>query len=616
MIKEDTLIINGHSSNYQYYNNMGYFVEIRKPFEVRTKDLMRGSAVKITTVCSICYKESQNVFKDYFNYTNGLTEDYFCNKCKILKSEKTCIEKYGVKNPMQTIEVKDTLKKSILKKYGVEHYSQTDMFKDKFKNTCNLKYGSDNPFSNNIIKSKIKKTINNNYGVDYPLQNLEIKSKSKETCLEKYGKEFYSQTEECKSIIQCKSIINYGLSNPMKSELIKDKVRNTNIYKYGVNHISKTENFKKNIKDKRERNTYKKYMKLLSENYDVLSYSNENFELYHDKCGLTSSIYKGLVIARNRLNITICTKCNPIGVQHSSLELELRDFLDVNNIEYIKSDRSVLGGSELDIYIPSFNIAIEMNGVYWHSELYKDSKYHINKTIKCREKNIELLHVWEDDWKNKNGIIKSIILNRLGSITNRLYARKCNIMSVNSSDARQFLNENHIQGFSSSSIKIGLYYETKLVSLMTFGYRFTNGKKEYELIRFCNKINYSIIGSASRLFKHFIKSYDFLEVISYSDVSMFNGNLYKQLGFTKISISKPNYFWIINGIRKHRFNFSKRKLINKGFDPNKTELEIMHECGYYRVFSCGQEKWIYDNEHQIKLISINSANDGNGLHSI
>lgn len=593
MIKEKTIIINGHSSNYLYYRSIGYSVDVRKPFEIQTKDLMKGSVVKVTTVCSICSKESKNVFKDYYNYTNGLVDDYFCNSCKVLKSEKTCIEKYGVKNPMQTIDVKETLKESIKKKYGVDHYSKTDEYKTKFKNTCNLRYGSDNPFSNDFIKDKIKITINDNYGVDYPLQNDKIKDKSKITNLYKYGKEHYSQTDQCKLRIVNKSLENYNFPNPMQSEIIKDKVRKTNIDKYGVDHISKTDEFKVNIKKKRERNTYKKYVKLLSENYNVLSYSNENFEIVHDKCGVTSSIYKGLIIARNRLDIIICTNCNPIGVQYSSLELELRDFLDENNINYIKGDRSLLSGSELDIYIPELNLAIEMNGVYWHSELYKDSKYHINKTLKCRELNIDLIHIWEDDWKNKKTIMKSIILNKLGSISNRIYARKCQIKEVRSSDARKFLDNNHIQGFSSSSIKVGLYYEDELISLMTFGYRFTNSKKEYELIRFCNKINYSIIGSASKLFKYFIKKYDIKEVMSYSDISMFDGKLYSMLGFIKVSLSKPNYFWVVDGIRKHRFNFNKKKLIAKGFDPNKTELEIMHERGYYRVFSCGQEKWVY-----------------------
>ncbi len=356
MIKEDYVIINGHSSNYLYYRDIGYEVEIRKPFKVKPIHLMKGSVAKITTICSICLKESNNVFKDYFNYTNGLVDDYFCNKCKIIKSEKTCIEKYGVSNPMQTDEVKEILRNSIQNKYGVNHYSQTDEYKIKFKKTCNEKYGADNPFI-----------------------NIDIKEKSK----------------------------------------------STNIKKYGVEYPSKTDYFKKNNKDIKERNTYKKYISLLKKEYNVLSYTSEKFEIYHYECGLTSSIYKGLVISRNKSNTCICTECNPIGVQHSSIESEIRNFLNEYKIDYIKGDRTILNGLELDIYIPDYNMAIEVNGVYWHSELYKDSKYHINKTLMCRDLGIELLHIWEDDWKFKNLIIKSIILNKLKKNSNRIYARKC-----------------------------------------------------------------------------------------------------------------------------------------------------------------------------------------------
>jgi hypothetical protein len=156
------------------------------------------------------------------------------------------------------------------------------------------------------------------------------------------------------------------------------------------------------------------------------------------------------------------------------------------------------------------------------------------------------------------------------------------------------LNNNHIQGFSSSQLKLGLFYENELVSLMTFGYRYTNGKKEYELIRFCNKIDTSVIGSASKLFNYFLnKNKDINEVISYADISLFDGKLYPNLGFEFNNLSNPNYFWVVEGVRRHRFNFNKKKLIKEGFDKNKTEVEIMQERGYYRVFSCGQEKWIF-----------------------
>jgi hypothetical protein len=247
----------------------------------------------------------------------------------------------------------------------------------------------------------------------------------------------------------------------------------------------------------------------------------------------------------------------------------------------------------LDIYLPDYKLAIEMNGNYWHSELYKDKKYHLDKTNKCNELGIELLHIFQDDWLYKQDIIKSIIKNKINKIDNRIYARKCSIKEVSVGDTRLFLNDNHIQGFSSSKYKIGLYDGDKLVSLMTFGYRMTNSKKEFELIRFCNSLNTNVIGGASKLFKYFINNYEFESIISYADVSMFTGSLYKTLNFEYSHRSKPNYFWVVDGVRKHRFNYNKKKLIKEGFDSNKTEIEIMHSQGYYRIWGCGQDKYIY-----------------------
>ena len=86
------------------------------------------------------------------------------------------------------------------------------------------------------------------------------------------------------------------------------------------------------------------------------------------------------------------------------------------------------------------------------------------------------------------------------------------------------------------------------------------------------------------------------EVISYSDISIFGGDIYKKLGFSYVRTSIPNYFWVVNGKRRHRYNLSKRKLVNRGYDVDKTADEIMYGLGYYRVFSCGQEKWVYNKK--------------------
>lgn len=594
MIKEKEIIIKGHPRNIKHYIGLGYDISCGDSISVKVSDLLSGSSYVVTTICDNCGNETKNTFKDYYIYTKGLVEDFYCTKCKSINSEKTCIEKWGVKNPMQNDSIKLKLKESLIDKYGVDHYSKTDLYKEKFKKTCLERYGVDNHLKDNDIKLTIKKTNLEKYGVEYPMQSYLIKNKTRESNLEKYGVEHYSQTRECKEKVKKTSFENFGFENPMKSNEVKKKTKIKNLEKYGFDHISKTDKFKNTIKLHRERLTYNKFVSLFNKEYDIISYSNELFEMIHRDCGKKFSMNKGLVRSRYLLNKTICSECNPIGVQFSSIESEVRKFLDDNHISYTSNDKSLLNGKEIDIYIKDKNIAIEVNGVYWHSEFYKNKNYHLNKTNMCKSIGIDLIHIWEDDWNFKKEIIKSIILNRTGLLKNKIYARNCEIREVSSSESRKFLDCNHIQGYSSSQVKIGLYYNGELVSLMTFGWRYTNSKKEYELIRFCNKINYAIIGSASKLFSNFCKNYKVSYIISYADISMFSGGLYEKLGFEKVSQSKPNYFWVIDGVRKHRFNYSKQKLIKQGFDPNKTEVDIMHERGYYRIFSCGQDKWIYD----------------------
>lgn len=525
MIKETEIEINGHSSNYKYYRDLGYDVCVRKPFLVNPIHLMKGSMVKITCICDNCGKEVKNIFKDYWNYTNGLTNPYYCNSCKNIKSEETSLERWGVKNPMQSDYVKNKLKSSLLDKYGVDHYSKTPEWLEKYKKT---------------------------------------------------------------------SIYKYGVDNPSKFDIFKEKIVNTNLTKYG-GHPSKTDSFKKVIKNHRKRKTYKKYLELISEKYDVISYNDQVFEILHKECNNIIKVQKGLLYSRYKLNKMICPICNPIGNHISEFENEICNFIDELGVIYIRNTKEILNGKELDIYIPSVKLAIEANGVFWHSELFKKSDYHIQKTKECSDLGISLIHIWEDDWNNKREIVKSIIRNRLKYNIEKIWARKCIIRNVSTKEYKDFLNKNHIQGYSPSSINIGLYYKDQLVSLMTFGYRRTNNKKEYELIRFCNILNTNVIGSASKLFKYFIRNYEYNNIVSYADISLFNGYIYREIGFYSKGISKPNYFWVGNdGIRKHRYNFSKRKLVSKGYDINKTEVEIMHELGYYRIYSTGQEKYIFD----------------------
>lgn len=276
-------------------------------------------------------------------------------------------------------------------------------------------------------------------------------------------------------------------------------------------------------------------------------------------------------------------------------ELELQNFLrEYINIE--SNNRTILGGKELDIFIPELNLAIEYNGIHYHSDLFKEKNYHLKKTEECKAKSIRLVHIWENDWERKQDIVKSNLLNILGKTPNKIFARKCEIREVDSKTSAMFLDINHLQGNALSKIKLGLYYNDELVSLLTFSSirRNLGGKSEenhWELLRFCNKLNTSVIGGMSKLFKHFIKKYTPKYIVSYANRDWSQGNVYYKLGMNFVKYTTPGYSYYKSKIKYNRFNFRKDILVKEGFDSNKTEYEIMSERGFHRVWNTGNLKF-------------------------
>jgi len=210
------------------------------------------------------------------------------------------------------------------------------------------------------------------------------------------------------------------------------------------------------------------------------------------------------------------------------------------------------------------------------------------------------------------------LMNILGLTSNKIYGRKTQIREVTPKDSKTFLNTNHIQGNVNSKIKLGLYYDDELVSLMTFGLlRKSLGSisKEgsYELLRFCNKLDTTVIGGADKLLKYFINTYTPIEIISYADRRWSQGNLYKKLGFDFVHDSSPNYFYVINNKREYRFKYRKDVLVKEGFDPSKSERQIMKERGFNRIYDCGNKKYTLkilptcDNNQSYTTVSSSST---------
>jgi hypothetical protein len=542
----------------QYYLDKGYKLEDSYFRNVKIEDLHTGSEMLVECICDVCGRNTKIKYVKYLkNINNG--GFYACSsKCSTKKKEMTLQKNYGegITNPMKSEEVK---KKSI---------------------DTNLKV----------------------YGVSHPMQSKEIQKKSIETVKIKYNVDNVSQSPIVRETIKRKYLEKYGVDNPLKSEDIKNKIKKTNNDKYGSDWYIKSEKFKEDMKNDLLRTNNNKYSKIVNnDEYEFILYEvdeeqrSNKLKIKHNKCCVIFTINTYNFYRRNNKNMCICTECYPISELNSMKEKEVCEFIESLGIEYRVGDRNILDGKELDIYLPKHNLAIEFNGLYWHSELFKDKNYHLDKSLKCQETGLFLIHIWEDEWVFKQDIVKSIILNRLGLIENSIYARNCEIRIVeDGSQVKDFLESNHIQGYAQSTIKLGLYYNDELVSLMTFGYRHTNAKKEFELIRFCNRKNLNVIGAASKLFDYLKNNYVFDKIITYSDFRMFDGGLYEKLGFVKKHLSKPDYFWCNDIERNHRFNFNKQKLIKEGYDSNKTESEIMHERGYFRLYSCGQYRWEYE----------------------
>jgi hypothetical protein len=261
---------------------------------------------------------------------------------------------------------------------------------------------------------------------------------------------------------------------------------------------------------------------------------------------------------------------------------------------------------ELDIYIPSKNIAIEYNGGLWHSfgssfpnnidQETEKRNNHFAKYKECLNLNINLLQINSHEWNNvnKQNIWKSIINNKLGN-SNKIYARKCRIVELYNKQKNDFLNTNHLQGMDNSKIKLGLEYNGDIVSVMTFSKPRFNKNYQWELVRFCNKLNHNVIGGASKLLSHFKKSQNPKSLISYADLRYSNGNMYKKLGFVFKTYTPPSYVYTKGDKILSRFSSQKHRLakILENFDENKTENQNMMDNSYRKLWDAGTMLFVY-----------------------
>lgn len=442
--------------------------------------------------------------------------------------------------------------------------------------TYRKKYGFDHPMKTSCVMANFKSSMVKKYGVEHALKSDQFIKKSFDTKKRKYGDGNYNNSEKTKKT--CIEI--YGVDNARKSKIVVDQ----------CNEIVR----KKHYKYLTDYSNLKNIIPLFSEN----EYTGYHFsKKYLFKCLTCSKEFESNVYKPHHI---YCEICNPTDA--NTLENDIFKYVSSilpSSTIVKRNDRTILVGKELDIYIPSLKLAIEINGLYWHSENGRNinKHYHLNKYKNSLFHGVRLIHIFENEWIHKKEIVKSILRNTLQTNKNRIFARKCNIRKVGSNEKRDFLNNNHIQGNDKSSTSFGLYFNNEIVSIMTFGKSRFDKKVEYEMIRYCNKIDHSIIGGASKLFKYFLTTNNPKSILSYSDKRFFDGAIYGNLGFVFNSNTPPNYHYISPDYKTlyNRMSFQKHKLksILPIFNDDISEWENMKLNGYDRIWDCGHSKWIF-----------------------
>lgn len=567
-------------------------------------------------------------------YENGELVDRLAKKIKA-----TNIERYGVEVPVQNDQIKEKIKQTNIERYGAENPNQNEEIREKTKETNIRRYGVENTFQNEEIKEKIKSTNVEKYGVKYPQQNEDIREKSKQTNLERYGVKWAISSDEVQEKIKATNITRYGSEYPAQNQEIREKTKQTNLERYGVEYnwqsdITKEKIMATNvekygvkwaissdiIREKTKQTNFEKYnsywnvdktviQKYKASNSSQIHISPETLTILQNE-ELFKEFIKDKSVREicNELNVYDITIYNYINAHNardlyrkkgpSYLELEMAQFLDSLNIKYELNNRTILNGKEIDFYIPDYNMAIEMNGIYWHSDAIKqDKNYHYDKWKACDDLGIHLVSIFEDDWNLQQDKIKNMMSTHFGLKLKGIPARKSTIKQIDAVLSRPFLEQYHIQGFVGGT-HFGAYdQQNNLISVMTFGY---TRNQRFELKRFVMD-NYNHPGMFSKIFKYAQKELNFTEVVSFSDNTCFTGNVYPKNGFEFIQVIPSDYQYLVNGRKSHKSNFKKDNIRKKFpdmiefMDAGMTERQIMEKLEIPKVYDCGKKEWLWRN---------------------
>lgn len=420
---------------------------------------------------------------------------------------------------------------------------------------------------------------------------------------------------ECKrKQTQFTSIEKYGVSNPMNRKEAIEKRRKDGWYVWNA-HIDRKHNTK-------FINHYKKIKKRLEENHllgintiddykGVLEEKTGRYIKYDFICDICGNKIRG---GLHSIDFPYCKNCHPkefknciilnnngksITARVSDTESELFEFCKSLDNTIVRNKKGLLENKkqEIDIFSSQLNLGIEFNGIYWHTEKYRPKLFHYNKTNAAEKAGINLIHIFEDEWKTKQFQVKNILRKKFQKSLFVINANKCIVKEIDKSLSKKFLEKYHIEGYAPSSIHFGLFYKNRLVSVLSLAKCRTNKKYDYELLRYASINLFKIENDLKTLFDYFCNSHKG-NILFKADRRWNFEKEYIDLGFEIINISKPEYFYSKREKRFHHKLFLKSTLKKKlkKFDAKLSEAENMKLNGYHRLWDAGYTILEYKNK--------------------
>lgn len=475
----------------------------------------------------------------------------------------------------------DRRRNTNLERYGEISWAKTD----ESKKISKQKWSEEKKIS---YREKSKKTHLEKYGVDHFSKTQEYLYKRTATCLEKYGLEnCFQDVEKVKNA----SIEKLGYYGWFSTEQGKEYLENNNPAKLQVTIDKRRLSFHSNRTE-------------VNPTFCDIIYQNDKtrfVEFIHEianKAGNhRKAIAKEIGISYSNLNFYMRRfdmedEYLNIGKGSSYAEIEIYQFVKSFFPDAKRGDKTLISPKQIDIYVPSKQLAIEYDGTRYHSEYIggKDPEYHLYKTTMCELQGIKLLHIFEFEWEDeiKKEIWKSIIKNKLGIIDNKIYARKCTFKEIDTEVARPFFETTHLAGFRGATYYFGLFCENELVSAIAIGKNTTSSTEDLELIRYSTKLNTVVVGGLSKL----LKNCGIKNLMSFADrrISSTLDSSYLNY-FSTVEITEPNWYGFKIGIYdfSSRWSYTKEelKIFLKFYDESKSAVENMFDNGYDRIHDCG-----------------------------